>query len=236
MKKHPSRYLFTILFLLIPLMMMGQITTSKSINTRLDALMRQGSAIGPAMYENIDGNAYINEEFSAGKLTQKNGMIFEEIEFNYNIFTDQIEFKNEDKVLAFAQPQQLESVVFDNKKFIYDSFVFKKKSINGYFQLLADGPCKLLVRRSSEIKREKRPPSDFGEVSYRDYFREEILYFITKDNTNLIPVRKNKNSLLKALGDHTEEMEAFLESGNLNLKMDEDLGEVVFYYNQLIKQ
>ncbi len=214
----------------------AQVVSPRSSNVQFDNLMKRGTEINPIYYDEIDGSPFVNKEFVPGTLTLKNGNAYENVGFRYNMHTDQIEFKEGDEILSFSQPKDLDRVSFDNQTYIYGKYFLKKKPVEGYFQLLADGHAKLLVKRMAEIRSEKMPASDFGEISYRDYFRLTEEYYITKDDRNLIPVRKSKGSLLKALSEKQAELKKFLEESNLDLKNDVDLGEVVFYYNQLMKE
>lgn len=213
----------------------AQITTRRSANVRLDELMSRGTTIGTVFYDNVDGSPFLNDGFEPGEITMKNGMVFQNVDFRYNIYHDQIEFRQGEEILTFADPQGFEQVRFDDKTFVYRRYLKGKKPMEGYFQVLSDGHARLMIRREQIIKREKLPASDFGGGNYRDYFRLSVEYFITKDGKNLIPVRKTERSILKALNEKQSELKQFLSESNLNLKNDIDLGEVLFYYNQLMK-
>lgn len=239
MKKNRFRtlpFLISGIFLLTGISGQAQLVSPRSSNIQFDNLLSRGSVINPIYYENIDGSPYLNQEFMPGDLSMKNGMIYENIGFRYNIYTDQIEFKQDKEILSFSQPQDLDRVKFGNATFVYGRMFSKNKPIQGYFQLLADGYARLLVRRSLEIKSEKLPASEFGGGNYRDYFRLAEDYFISKDGKNLVPIRKSEKSILKALGEKQGELKQFLSESSLNLKNDIDLGELVFYFNQLMKE
>jgi len=211
----------------------AQVISPRSSTMQFDRMMEKGTVVADVNYDNIKGSAFLNKEFVSGTLYMKNGMIFEEIPFRYNIYADQIEFKKGEEILAFTNPNELDHVVFDGRIHIFGTYYLKGKLIKGYYQMLTDGECRLLVRRSSIIKREQLPASDFAGGNYRDYFREEIQYFLSRDGRNLIPIRKNTKSLLKVLSDKQDEIKQFISEGKLDVRNDEDLGEVVFFYNKL---
>jgi|GEM_PF-1121693 len=215
---------------------MAQLVSPRSSNVQFDNLLSRGTEINPVYYDEIEGSPFLENEFMPGTVVMKNGRIFENIGFRYNMHTNQIEFKDEGKILTFVNPRDLEYVFFGNHRFIYEKYFLKGKPVEGYFKVLADGYARLLVKRYAEIKSEKMPVSNFGEVNYRNYFRITEDYYITKDGQNLIPVRKQKRSLLKALEEKKTEIEAFLEASGLDIRNDVDLGEVVFYYNQLMQE
>jgi hypothetical protein len=219
----------------IPVCLPAQIVSPRSTNVKMDELMEKGTIVADVLYDNVKGSPYLNAEFLPGTLSMKNGRIFDEIVFRYNIYTDQIEFKRNDEILMFSAPNEVEKVVFESRTFEYGNYYLKNKLVNGYYQLLADGECKLLVRRSSIIKREELPASEFGGHNYRDYFRNEVDHYITKNHRDLIPINKTTKSLVKVLSDKGPEIKKFIAESNLDLKKDEDLGEIVFYYNEIKK-
>ena len=51
--------------------------------------------------------------------------------------------------------------------------------------------------------------------------------------TELIRVRKDKKSLLSALGDKTAQLESYIKSEKLNLKSEAGMISLVEYYNTL---
>jgi hypothetical protein len=63
-------------------------------------------------------------------------------------------------------------------------------------------------------------------------FKDNISYYLVIGN-KAFPVKKEKRSILSALGNKQTELEAFIKANNLNLKNDDDLARLINYYNSI---
>ena len=64
------------------------------------------------------------------------------------------------------------------------------------------------------------------------YYRLRQVYYINK-NDKMFKVSPDKNSILKVLSDHKDQLEAYLKDHPVNGKDDNSLGMFVAYYNTL---
>ena len=135
--------------------------------------------------------------------------------------------------MVFAMPRKINYVTFGHRSFAYFDYVQKKKTSAGYFEVLAWGDSKLLLRRNTIVKREELPPSDMSGGNYKDYFRTTEDYYLKKGEESATQFQRSKKSILKTLGNHQDELLEFIEKNNLKLKSEEEMIDLVYFYNTL---
>ena len=225
-----------ILVLTLSIQIKAQITSGRTVNIAFDDMMRGSVLIGPDRYINVKGNPFIAEEFQLGEVIHMDSSITREVPMRLNHHTDEIEFKMDDKILVFAMPRKINYVTFGHRSFAFFDYVQQKKTNAGYFEVLAWGDCKLLLRRNTIIKREELPPSDMGGGNFKDYFRTTEEYFLKKGTSAATQIQKSKKSILKTLGEHEEELTDFIEKNKLKLKSEEDMIDLIYFYNSITKK
>ncbi len=203
------------------------------VNARLNSMTRNSSLYVDNPYEKVEGNPYIEKKFLEGKMVFKDSSEISEVLLRLNHNTDQIEFMEEDEIRGFSKPQDLAFANFGNRSFIYVRYFLAKKVMYGYFEVLANGYCKLLYRRESIIKREQLPPSEMSGGNYRDYFRTTEDYYLLVASEPAKKIVKSKKSVLKTINDQETELNKYIIDKGLKLKQEESLIELINYYNSL---
>ena len=61
----------------------------------------------------IEGSPYLNEEFEIGDVIYGNEYKLNQIPLRYNIYNDDIEYKVENAIMAFANPHKIDKVIFN---------------------------------------------------------------------------------------------------------------------------
>ncbi len=211
----------------------AQITTPKSPNVRFDEIMRGGVMIGPDRYVDVSGNPFIEEEFQEGEVIHMDSSMTHNVLMRLNHHTDEIEFKMDDKILVFAKPRQIDHVTFGHRSFAYYDFIQNRQKDAGYFEVLAWGNTRLLLRRNTIVKREDKPPTDMSGGNFRDYFRTTEEYFLKKGEAPAVQIKKGAKSMLKALGDHEVELSEFIQENKLKLRSEEEMIDLIYFYNSV---
>ena len=60
---------------------------------------------------------YVFEKFTKGRVLLRSGMVSEQV-LNYNILTGEMIFDAGDKYLAIAEPQNVDTIYINNRRFI----------------------------------------------------------------------------------------------------------------------
>ncbi|MCD6564386.1 MAG: hypothetical protein J7K53_00430 [Bacteroidales bacterium] len=237
MKKILLIHIFWIGILILPSCqtLVGQIYSGTGNNPKLTQYMRRSMIEGTNPYGDIEGEPYYpGKEFTSGTIYHRDSTKTINVPMRLNHYIDQIEFKHGKNIMMFVKPDEIDHIEFGHQTFIYSEFVpsIGKPDV-GFFEVMARGYCKLLYRRSSEIKRENLPVSDFSGGNYRDYFKITEEYYIKKGDEPAQFIRKSKRKILKALSDYTNELEDYINNNNLTLKSDDEVIDLIYHYNAL---
>ncbi|HAN20036.1 MAG: hypothetical protein A2X13_04875 [Bacteroidetes bacterium GWC2_33_15] len=172
-------------------------------------------------------NVFLNEDWQGGLMMLNNNQLLTGYLYRYNIFTDQIELK------SVVNPTNIEIISIGNKKFIYSDYYSTDFSLNsGYFEIIENGKCKLLLKRSiKQNEEENRASKYFGSSTSASTSVVEA-YYIKKDKEPAVLIEKNKESLLRNLSDK-KEFQNYLEKKMILIINENKLIELINRYNKL---
>lgn len=221
------------ILILVYLIFQTTFVSFSQVNARLNSMTTRTSLYVDNPYEKVEGNPYVEKEFQKGEVVFKDSSKISGVLMRLNHNTDQIEFMEKDEILGFSKPEELARASFGNRNFTYERYNLGKKILYGYFEVLVNGYCKLLYRRESIIKREQLPPSEMSGGNYRDYFRTTEDYYLLIDSEPAKKIIKSQKSVLKTLADQETELKKYIKENGLKIKHEENLVEVINYYNKL---
>ena len=227
--------LFQITGTVVLILSLCQTVAGQIHHNTMTQYMRRSIIEGANPYLEIEGVPYYpGPEFKSGTIYHRDSTKTSNVPMRLNHFIDQIEFKHGEDIMMLIKPDEIDRLEFANLTFIYSEFdpSIGKPDV-GFFEVMAMGYCKLLYRRSSEIKREDLPVSDFSGGNYRDYFRITEEYYIKKGDDPAQFIRKSKRNILKALSDYTSELENYIKKNDLTFRRDAEIIDLIYYYNAL---
>jgi hypothetical protein len=178
----------------------------------------------------VEGEIYVGENWPAGTIVLRDGGKIENYLLRYNILVDQMQFIVDKDTLAFASPQELSTLTFDNHTFIYEAYQCDNTIRYGYFELIENGKNKLLLKRlvTFEMPDAKNPV----DADATKYFIDEC-YFISKPGKASYKIMCNRKSALSVLNEHQDEIDEYLRITGNKVKTPDDLKKLVSYYNTL---
>lgn len=187
-------------------------------------------------YTDVRGSAYLYDTWMKGSVTTDQGVTYEGVELKYDQVADELIFKSGNgEPNTFVQPITEFSIKVTKDNAVLKEQVFRKGFIpvdaakpHTYYEVLTDGET-LLLKRTSKAIFEELP---YGSSTKVKTFQSETHYYIAK-NDKLIKIKKDKKSVLKALGDKEAELEAYIKSNRPDLKNDEALANLVAHYNSI---
>lgn len=187
-----------------------------------------GRPLRIGQYENINGSPYLRDEWTKGRVVLANGNFFEGVPLKYDLVADQLLFQTEEgQVLEFVQP--VREFHFEGKDNIYRSGFapIDNHTSASFYQVLEDGNAKLLKKSDKVIREEKA----YGTATITKNIMEYTNYYIEGDD-QMVRV-KNEKDLLRALQGHEADLKDFIKKNKLKLKKEEDMVQLVKYYNSL---
>ena len=178
----------------------------------------------------VEGEIYIGEKWPSGKIVLRDGRKIDSYRLRYNILVDQMQFIADKDTLAFASPQELSTLTFDNRTFIYEAYQCDNTIRYGYFELIEPGKNRLLLKRLVTFEMpDAKDPDDQDDTKY---FIDEC-YFISKPGKASYKIMCNRKSALSVLTEHQDEIDEYLRITGNKVKTPDDLKKLISYYNTL---
>lgn len=189
-------------------------------------------------YNDIQGSAYIDNELPIGKIYDSNFDLIKTVLVRYNAYADQMEVSlDEDGVDYYLVKKLPDFLYFVLNKKTYRAYEYSThlgKTIN-YFVVLSENDqnrATLLKRETVIFKKEEKPQSSFVTTVPPRFIRTKDELFI-KINEQILEAPRKKKDLYTLFPDRIVEMKDFIDLKNIKPTTEEDLIELVNYYNSL---
>lgn len=173
---------------------------------------------------------YLDNEWKIATVSLKDNSVLEEIMVRYNIYTQQMQFIQDSDTIAFGNPVEIASVTFEERTFIFSSFYWNDQVKQGYFEVLCDGECKLLLHRCIKYKYVEECSDPNNEFVREEYFLGKK-YFILGSDQPAKELPSKKNDVMELLSDKDCDVKAFIKENKIKVNQQEDLIKLVAYYN-----
>lgn len=169
-------------------------------------------------------NFFLDDEWQGGVMFENDSVSVNGFSYRYNIYTDQIELR------SLVNPSVIKMISIGTKKFIYSGFIdIDDSQDEGYFELVADGECMLLLRREIEFKQASGDIEAYGSNASTSI--EERL-FIKKGNEPAVELVKSKDFLKNYLSDKEKAVD-YLNKKVILFFTDKKVIEIIEYYNKI---
>ncbi len=180
----------------------------------------------------IKGSPYLDDNYINGTVYTVKKEKYVNVPMRYNIYTDEIEFKNSNgEVLAMDTPETIEKVEIGDHQFYYISYNLLKKVEHGYFELV-DGGNASLFNRYEVILRKAEAPGAYKDAAPAQFVRKMDEYYIRVGNEPAA-LATNKKDLIEIFPDHKNEIAAFIKKHKTKTNKVDSLAELVKYFNSL---
>jgi hypothetical protein len=193
-------------------------------------------------YEGVKGSRYFIDEWLTGQLVfvKENTKAPKNVPLKYDSHSKELLFKRAIGDSIIVNPNQITGFVINDAahNVSYPFVKFEGVKTEGgmvpvaYLMVLYKNKTSLLKYVSKMMQK-----ANYSAVSNVDRRYDEYLdnseYFIQKPDGSLTRAKLKKNSVVKALGDKEEQIEAYIKKENITFKNEYDLARVVDYYNGL---
>jgi len=216
---------------------------------RTDLTFNDGPKAGDAAHQNelssgaigsdysiggTSGTPYLNQEWIEGVIIMKDNSVITGNKFRYNIYTQQMQFTNNLDTMAIANPEEIKLVRFADKEFIYANFYQKDELKQGYFELLKEGECSVLKRWIVSYHLVEGETHQRMDISGdKQEFIRECNCFLKFGNNPARELENRKKDFIACFEEDSQSISAFMKQGKLKYKNQDDLLEIVDYYNVL---
>ncbi|MEZ2415721.1 hypothetical protein ACA086_12205 [Muriicola sp. E247] len=179
---------------------------------------------------NVQGSPYANEEFVLGKVYAKgqdpyNGLL------RYNAYQDGIEMKTDKGIITLLKRDYL-SAVIEGKHYRIENYKKNGAIRKTYFVEMNKGNARLLLKQSKKFVEERAATSSYSKDKPAKFEDDNSYYIITEGNPG-IEIKLKSKDVISALPDHQKEVEVFAKKNKLKMKTEEEVIQVLAYYNSL---
>jgi hypothetical protein len=171
---------------------------------------------------------YLNKEWEPGhvKILEGDDMTGA---LRYNVCVQKIEAIIEGDTFAFARSEEIEYAVIGESKFIFLPYIRADRELShSWFEVLCEGECALFLRRYIKFRKTDGDDDHSNDQLYR--FQE---FYTRKADKPLQRLYMSKDAVLEMLSDHKAEITSYMKSNKLKPKREEDLLQIIKYYNTL---
>ncbi|MCK5170521.1 MAG: hypothetical protein KAQ75_11635 [Bacteroidales bacterium] len=222
-----KRIYFTICLMLIIGTTEAQLGIAGGTNGALNNVIRERHLEETMLKDmkNSKLNYFLDKDWKAGVMFTSDGSSISGLLYRYNVYTDQIEFR------SFVNPEIIDVLSIGSKKFIYTNYEtdIADYTESGYFELIARGECKLLIKRQMSFDEGTNDQEAYGSSSSTKIVER---YYIKKGDQPATIIERNKNSLMELLSDK-KEFEDYMDNKLLLIITEKRLIDLINYYNKI---
>ncbi len=172
---------------------------------------------------------YFND-WTKASVTLTDGKYLSDRMVRYNIYNQQMEFVHEGDTAAFGDPEEISTVVLNGHEFIYRDFECEDEVNKGYFEVLVNGDCQLLLHRCIAFKYiEECSDPNTNFVKERYYLSEK--YFISENGETAILLPNKKKEIIVMFENSDKDIKTYIKEHKIKIYKEEDLKDLISYYN-----
>lgn len=163
---------------------------------------------------NILGTPYLRDSFEIGEIHYVDLESIREVPIRYNIYTDQIEFYHQGRIQELTPMPPVDLILLGFRTFVFDLMQDGKDMVPGYFELLADGQARLLLKYRVKYV-EPKPARALMDPEPAKYVREpEKMYW--KLGSGPVQKVKSLKKLIAGIGQEEAHLSEFAKENNIS--------------------
>jgi hypothetical protein len=182
----------------------------------------------PVDYKYVQGSCYLIEDFIDGRIALNTSQTFE-APIRYDIFADQVEFKNEaNEIFTIQNPGIIRTVYLDSLKFTwFEPGDFE--NVKGFYELLVLGNYSLFKKYQILLKNpEEAGPGKSSSAAM--FIPLDSKYYFMDTDDNFREITDKKDLLLP--GRDVAILEKFIKVNKIKAKEEKDLIRFTGFLNQ----
>lgn len=198
---------------------------------KIESIYRYGKA--GDKYKNVLGSPYLKEEFSNGNIFKADGQVLKNIPLRFNAYNGEMEVVVNEVSYQIPVTEFVSYVTMDGMRFDRVDYKLTSKKQNGYLELVIDGKLKLYRKHMIYYKEAHSPSAMQAHATLPELKPISPKYLIMAKGADVASAFVSKKDFQKLLPENQDEILSFMKENKLKPKKEEDLIQIVNYYNSL---
>ena len=224
----PGKILRLVVFMFLTCPAFGQTMTGMDLK---DHMLIKLTKEYDRSVKDFEGSPFLNEEFIPGQVFSS-GKKYTSVPLRYNIFNDQMEFKQNDLTYALYPGERIIKVILADETYVVEKYEIRSKIDYGYLTRLDSGKLTVLAKKVVRFTDKQEAKALESSNKPAKFTRAADLYYYKIGNGELTKSSSLKN-LIEDLPDHQADVEAYAKKEKLSTRNAEDLMKLAAYYNGL---
>jgi hypothetical protein len=186
-----------------------------------------GRPVFATLYTDVEGSPYLRDDYEPSSFKAVSGKKYEVARARYNAYQNELEYMQKDKPLVLSQ----ELIEFTLRDGTYRRGFMPIDDLTDkqFYNVLYDGTKVKLLKRVSVIIQKEKPYNSATET--KRFVKNETYYL--SNQGKMTRLKKDKKSLLEALSDKKDGLEAFIKEQKLRFSNENELILAVEKYETL---
>lgn len=181
--------------------------------------------------EDIEGSAYLDEQFINGTVTLTTGVVYSNIPLRYNAYNDLIEFRGRsNEIFNINNPDGIRELTIGESKFIYTGSFDNKQNKKIFAEVITEGTITLLKHHRINLMAAK--PAQTHKPAQAPKFIKASSEFLLKKEDGNAWLFKNEKELLGLLS-NKEKIKELIKKEKLSIHKENDLKRIIEFHNSL---
>ncbi|WP_372776160.1 hypothetical protein [Mangrovibacterium sp.] len=182
------------------------------------------------MYENVDGSPFLADDFVPGEVIIDDSISYESVPLRYNIYTDKIEFKNnQDQITEIDSPDHLYKFNLGARYFELIEYTEEGQTDRGILELLVDGHLKLYKKYNLEFQQAQKAIG-YSDAQPDRFVRLEDQYLLAVEQGNP-KTFKNAKVLIENIKSLKPDISQYIKKEKVRTKTEKGLIQLIQYCN-----
>lgn len=181
----------------------------------------------------VKGTPYLDKLFKIGTVSFNTKNEVKSL-MRYNIFRDYFELLDKDQKQTILQKKHTIEVILEKKTYQFIEYLNKGETKTGYLTPLSSGKTVLYSKINKKMSEYSSPDNGYQTFS-SPKFIDEFDYYIKKFNEPAKKVKLNKKDVLFNIEDKFTVLKAHVKENKLRLKTEEEVIQLLAYYDSLEK-
>ena len=181
-------------------------------------------------YDDVEGSPYLDPELIKGYVKFRLGDTADYF-LRYNIYADEMEYLDGDKLFVINNPDQVDVVAVNNHELYYTTYKFRNSFKKGFLEKLVDGHYALYIKYNIDYEKRKEARSSYEKPIPDRFVKKSPTWYCSIDNGPIKNFENDNSGLEELFRQDYPDVKAYIKSEKLKLRKPEDVIKLFEYFN-----